>query len=49
MHPYVLAVTGASAQPLAERTLQLLLQAGRSVHLVPVSYTHLTLPTTMWV
>jgi len=34
MHPYVLAVTGASAQPLAERTLQLLLQAGRSVHLV---------------
>ncbi|MEB3246349.1 MAG: flavin prenyltransferase UbiX [Synechococcus sp.] len=34
MHPYVLAVTGASAQPLAERTLQLLLKAGRSVHLV---------------
>ena len=34
MHPYVLAVTGASAQPLAERTLQLLLQADRSVHLV---------------
>ena len=34
MHPYVLAVTGASAQPLGERTLQLLLQAGRSVHLV---------------
>ena len=34
MDPYVLAVTGASAQPLAERTLQLLLQAGRSVHLV---------------
>ena len=33
MDPYVLAVTGASAQPLAERTLQLLLQAGRS-HLV---------------
>ena len=34
MHPYVLAVTGASAQPLAERTLQLLMKAGRSVHLV---------------
>ena len=34
MHPYVLAVTGASAQPLAERALQLLLQRGRSVHLV---------------
>ncbi|TCD55472.1 amino acid decarboxylase [Synechococcus sp. BS56D] len=33
-HPYVLAVTGASAQPLAERALQLLLQRGRSVHLV---------------
>ena len=34
MHPYVLAVTGASAQPLAERALQLLLQRERSVHLV---------------
>ena len=34
MHPYVLAVTGASAQPLAERALQLLLQNGRAVHLV---------------
>ena len=34
MHPYVLAVTGASAQPLAERALQLLLQRGRAVHLV---------------
>ena len=34
MDPYVLGVTGASAQPLAERTLQLLLNKGRSVHLV---------------
>ena len=34
MHPYVLAVTGASAQPLAERSLQLLLANGRKVHLV---------------
>ena len=34
MHPYVLAVTGASAQPLAERALQLLLRRGRDVHLV---------------
>ena len=34
MYPYVLAVTGASAQPLAERALQLLLQRGRAVHLV---------------
>ena len=34
MHPYVLAVTGASAQPLAERALQLLLRNGRAVHLV---------------
>jgi len=33
-HPYVLAVTGASAQPLAERALQLLLERGRSVHLI---------------
>lgn len=34
MHPYVLAVTGASAQPLAERSLQLLLENDRKVHLV---------------
>ncbi|MDC0260726.1 UbiX family flavin prenyltransferase [Synechococcus sp. AH-551-N17] len=33
-HPYVLGVSGASAQPLAERALQLLLQQGRSVHLI---------------
>ena len=32
--PYVLEVSGASAQPLAERALQLLLQQGRSVHLI---------------
>jgi flavin prenyltransferase len=32
--PVVLAVSGASAQPLAERALQLLLQAGESVELV---------------
>ena len=32
--PYVLGVSGASAQPLAERALQLLLQQGRSVHLI---------------
>ena len=29
MHPYVLAVTGASAQPLAERAIQLLLANDR--------------------
>ena len=34
MHPYVLAVTGASAQPLAERSLQLLLANDRKVHFV---------------
>jgi 4-hydroxy-3-polyprenylbenzoate decarboxylase len=34
VHPIVLAVSGASAQPLAERALQLLLQAGESVELV---------------
>ena len=34
MHPYVLAVTGASAQLLAERALLRLLQQERSVHLV---------------
>jgi len=34
MHPYVLAVTGASAQPLAERALLRLLERDRSVHLV---------------
>ena len=32
--PYVLGVSGASAQPLAERSIQLLLQQGRSVHLI---------------
>ncbi len=32
--PYVLGVTGASAQPLAERALQLLLQQERNVHLI---------------
>jgi 4-hydroxy-3-polyprenylbenzoate decarboxylase len=32
--PIVLAVSGASAQPLAERALQLLLEAGESVELV---------------
>ena len=34
MLPYVLAVTGASAQPLAERALLRLLQKERAVHLV---------------
>ncbi|MAH57482.1 MAG: amino acid decarboxylase [Synechococcus sp. ARS1019] len=34
MLPYVLAVTGASAQPLAERALLRLLQQERAVHLV---------------
>ena len=34
MLPYVLGVTGASAQPLAERALQLLLLRGRTIHLV---------------
>ena len=34
MLPYVLAVTGASAQPLAERSLKLLLANDRKVHLV---------------
>lgn len=33
-HPIVLAVSGASAQPLAERAIQLLLEAGESVELV---------------
>lgn len=32
--PYVLAVTGASAQQLAERSLQLLLENNRHVHLI---------------
>ena len=32
--PVVLAVSGASAQPLAQRALQLLLEAGESVELV---------------
>ena len=32
--PYVLGVSGASAQPLAERALQLLLQKERNVHLI---------------
>ncbi len=32
--PYVIGVSGASAQPLAERALQLLLQQKRSVHLI---------------
>ncbi|MGB5240473.1 MAG: flavin prenyltransferase UbiX [Prochlorococcaceae cyanobacterium] len=34
MDPVVLAVTGASAMPLAERGLQLLLEAGETVELV---------------
>lgn len=34
MHPFVLGVSGASAQPLAERALQLLLGKGHSVHLI---------------
>ena len=34
MHPFVLGVSGASAQPLAERALQLLLWKGHSVHLI---------------
>ena len=34
MHPFVLGVSGASAQPLAERALQLLLSKGNSVHLI---------------
>ena len=32
--PYVLAVSGASAQQLAERSLQLLLENDRHVHLI---------------
>ena len=32
--PLVLAISGASALPLAERALQLLLQAGETVELV---------------
>ena len=32
--PVVLAVSGASAQPLAQRAVQLLLQAGEQVELV---------------
>ena len=32
--PYVLGVSGASAQPLAERALQLLLRQERTVHLI---------------
>ena len=32
--PVVLAVSGASAQPLAERALALLLQAGETVEMV---------------
>lgn len=34
MDPVVLAVSGASAMPLAERALQLLLQAGESVEMI---------------
>jgi 4-hydroxy-3-polyprenylbenzoate decarboxylase len=34
MEPVVLAVSGASAMPLAERALQLLLQAGESVEMI---------------
>ena len=34
MDPIVLAVSGASAQPLAERALQLLLEAGEAVEMV---------------
>lgn len=34
MHPIVLAVSGASAQPLAQRALQLLLEADHSVEMV---------------
>ena len=34
MHPIVLGISGASAQPLAERALQLLLCKGHSVHLI---------------
>ncbi len=34
MLPVVLAISGASAQPLAQRALQLLLQAGETVELV---------------
>ncbi|MCP9848684.1 flavin prenyltransferase UbiX [Cyanobium sp. Morenito 9A2] len=34
MEPVVLAVSGASAQPLAQRALQLLLEAGETVELV---------------
>ncbi|MFM8524835.1 MAG: flavin prenyltransferase UbiX [Cyanobacteriota bacterium] len=34
MDPIVLAVSGASAQPLAERALQLLLEAGENVEMV---------------
>jgi 4-hydroxy-3-polyprenylbenzoate decarboxylase len=33
-HPVVLAVSGASAQPLAERALKLLLEAGETVEMV---------------
>ncbi|HGY5536374.1 MAG: flavin prenyltransferase UbiX [Prochlorococcus sp.] len=34
MNPYVIAITGASAQPLAERSLQLLLENFHDVHLI---------------
>ena len=33
-YPYVIGVSGASAQPLAERALQLLLRQERNVHLI---------------
>ena len=33
-YPYVLAVTGASAQPLAERALSLLLKNNKNIHLI---------------
>ena len=34
LNPLVIAVTGASAQPLAERALYLLLQSDNTIHLI---------------
>ena len=62
MKSIVIAITGASAMQIAERSIQVLLENDQSVDLIlskgsyevakserginiPVSYTHLTLPT----
>ena len=34
MTPYVIGISGASAQQLAERTLQCMLRRGLSVHVI---------------